>query len=45
MNALAVSGTNFFFSKLIDHGEKEGKRHNLALEKLQRVRDEWNKIK
>ena len=27
----------------MDHGEKEHKRHDLALEKLQRARDEWNK--
>ena len=26
----------------MDHGEKEHKRHDLALEKLQRARDEWN---
>ena len=32
MNALAFSGT--------DHGEKERKRHDLALEKFQRVRNE-----
>ena len=43
MNALAFSGTNFLFSKFTDHGEKEHKRHDLALEKLQRARDEWNK--
>ena len=42
VNALAFSGTNFVFSKLTDHGEEERKRHDLALEKLQRVRDEWN---
>ena len=42
VNALAFSGTNFLFSGLMDHGEKERKRHNLALEKLQRARDEWN---
>ena len=35
MNALAFIGTNFFFSKLMDHGEKERKRHDLALEKVQ----------
>ena len=39
MNALAFSYTNLFFSKLTDHGEKEPKRHGLALEKLQRARD------
>ena len=43
MNALAFSGTNFVFSKLTDHGEEERKRHDLALEKLQRARDKWNK--
>ena len=42
MNALVFSGTNFLFSKLTDHGEKECKRHDLALEKLQKIRDEWN---
>ena len=40
---LAFSGTNFVFSQLTDHGEEERKRHDLALEKLQRARDEWNK--
>ena len=34
MNALAVSGTNFVFSRLTDHGAKERKRHDLAIEKL-----------
>ena len=43
MNALAFSGTNFVFSKLTDHGAKECKRHDLALEKLQKARDEWSK--
>ena len=43
MNALAFNGTNFFFSKLTDYGEKERKRHDLALEKLQRARDKRNK--
>ena len=42
VNALAFSGTNFLFSGFMDHGEKERKRHDLALEKLQRARDEWN---
>ena len=39
MNAFAFSGTIFFFSKPTDHGEKERKIHDLALEKLQRARD------
>ena len=43
VNALALSGTNFVFSRLTDHGEEEPKRHDLALERLQRAKDEWNK--
>ena len=43
VNALAFSGTNFAFSRLTNHGEEEQKRHDLALERLQRARDEWNK--
>ena len=43
VNALAFRGTNFIFSRLTDHGAKERKRHDLALEKLQRARNEWNK--
>ena len=43
VNALAFSGTNFVFIRLTDHGEEERKRHDLALEKLQKARDEWNK--
>ena len=39
----AFSSTNFVFSNFTDHGEEESKRHDLALEKLQRARDEWNK--
>ena len=42
-NASAFGGANFAFSMLTDHGEKERKRHDLALEKLQRARDVWNK--
>ena len=41
VNTLAFSGTNF--SRLTDHGAEERKRHFLALEKLQRIRDEWNR--
>ena len=36
VNALAFSGTNFVFSTLINHGEEEHKRHELALKRLQR---------
>ena len=43
VNALAFSGTNFVFISLTDHGEEECKRHDLALEKFQRARDEWNR--
>ena len=43
VNALAFSGTNFVFSRLTDHGAEERKRHDLALEKLQRAWDEWNR--
>ena len=42
VNTLAFSGTNYAFNQLTDHGEEEQKRHNLALEKLQRARDKWN---
>ena len=43
VSVLAFSGTNFVFSRLTDHGEEERKRHDLALEKLQRARDEWKR--
>ena len=43
VNASAFSGSNFVFSRLTDHGEEERKRHDLALEKLQRARNEWNR--
>ena len=43
VNALAFSSTNFIFSRLTDHSEEECKRHDVALAKLQRARDEWNK--
>lgn len=42
MNALTFSSTNFFFSKPMDHGEKERKRHDLALERFQTARDKWS---
>ena len=29
----------------MDHGEEERKRHDVALEKLQKARDEWNKAR
>ena len=43
VNALAFSGTNFVFSRLTDHAAEERKRHGLALEKLQKARNEWNR--
>ena len=43
VNVLAFSGTNFIFSRLLDHCAEERKRHDLAVKKLQRARDEWNK--
>ena len=43
VNELAFSGANFVFSRLTDHGEEERKRHDLALKKLERARNEWNK--
>ena len=43
VNALAFSGTDFIFGRLTDHGKEERKRQDRAFEKLQRVRDEWNK--
>ena len=43
VNALAFSGTNFVFSRLAYHDAEERKRHDLALEKLQRAKDEWNR--
>ena len=43
VNALVFSGTSFVFSRLTDNGEQERKRHDLALKKLQRARDEWNR--
>ena len=41
--ALVFYDTNFVFSRLTDHGGEERKRHDLALRKLQRARDEWNR--
>ena len=39
-NALAFSGSNFLFSQM--SGAAERKRHDLALERLQKDRDVWN---
>ena len=43
VNPLTFSGNNFVFSRLTHHGAEERKIHDLALEKLQRARDEWNR--
>ena len=43
VKVLAFSNTNFVFSRFRDHGEEVRKRHDFAIEKLQRSRDEWNK--
>ena len=43
VNALAFSGTNFIFGQLGDHGGTEMKRHNLAVEKLSKAREEYSK--
>ena len=39
----AVVNTYFVFSRLTYHGAEECKRHDLALEKLQKVVEEWNR--
>ena len=41
-SATAFGGANLAFSMLADHGAKERKRHDFALEKLQRAREKWN---
>ena len=43
VNALDFSGTNFVFSRFTDYGKEEQKRHDLALQKLQSTRNEWDK--
>ena len=43
VNALALRGTNFVFSRLTDHGAEERKRHDIEHEKLQKARDKWNR--
>ena len=43
INALAFSGSNYMFSKLSGHGAGERKRHNEAIEKLQKDRNSWVK--
>ena len=43
VNALAFSGTNAAFSLLGDHGKTEMKRHNLAVEQLNKAREDWSR--
>ena len=43
INALAFSGTNAAFSLLGDHGKTEMKRHNLAMERYAKARDEYQR--
>ena len=44
INALAFSGSNFLFSSLSKESiDKERKRHDKAIEDLQRARIEWAK--
>ena len=41
-NAIAFAGAGYIFHKLDKNGyEKEMKRHNLAIEKLQKDREAW----
>ena len=40
VNTLAFRDTHFVFSRFTDDGVEERKRHDLALEKLHRARDE-----
>ena len=42
-NALAFTGSNFLISSMASSAER--KRHDLALEQLQRDRDEWNQAR
>ena len=43
INAVAFSGTNFVFSQLGDHGKAEMKRHNLAMERLSKAREQYTR--
>ena len=41
-SVVLFSGTNFVFNRLTDHGAEERKRHDLAIENLQKARDNSN---
>ena len=43
VNSLAFSGSNYMFGELSGHGAEERKRHDEAIEKLQKDRDSWVK--
>ena len=43
INALAFSGTNAAFSLLGDHGGTERKRHDIAIEQLNKAREDWSR--
>ena len=43
VSAGVFSGTNFALSTFWDHGGEERKRHDKAMEKLQKARDAWVK--
>lgn len=46
VNALAFSGSNYIFSMLRDSGTlDEQKRHNEAVEQLQKAQAEWSKAR
>ena len=42
-NALAFSGSNYFFSKMGSHSDEERQRHDKAVEQLNAAQVEWNK--
>ena len=42
INALALCGSNYLFSKLSDYFQEERKRPDLAMEDFQKEKDEWN---
>ena len=41
VNSLAFSGSNYMFSKLSNHGADERKRHDRAIEDLQKANAHW----
>ena len=43
VNALAFSGTNFIFGQLGDHGKGKMKRHDLAMERFSKGKEEYSR--